>query len=166
MKANLLISYEPTHALLAKEEASSLLSSVKEKPKFLEADTPGLFKISVKDARKAVKELSKTYKKDKEKFKYTCNYVPIDDWCKSSVAEMQKKIKTFDKVIKNNEKWKMELHKRKYKDDGKLIVKLTEMINKPKVDLEKPDKIIKVEIIGKEAGISLLNKDELFSVKK
>ncbi len=166
MKANLLVSYEPTHETLAKEEASSLLSSVKEKPTFLEADTPGLFKISIKDARKTVKDLSKMYKKDKEKFKYTCNYIPIDDWCKSAVADMQKKIKAFDKIIKNNEKWKMELHKRNYKDDGKLIIKLTEVINKPKVDLEKPDKIVRVEIIGKEAGIALLNKDELFSVKK
>ena len=47
-----------------------------------------------------------------------------------------------------------------------MIMKLTEVIDKPKVDLSNPDKIVQVEIVGKQAGISLLAKDELLEVSK
>ena len=48
----------------------------------------------------------------------------------------------------------------------KLIVKLTDVVDRKNVDLNKPKKIIKVEIIGKNAGISLLEPDELLIVPK
>jgi len=59
----------------------------------------------------------------------------------------------------------MDLHKRHF-DMGstEVIMKLTEVVDKPKVDLENPQKIIEVQIIGKKAGLALLNKDEIFSV--
>ena len=45
-----------------------------------------------------------------------------------------------------------------------LIMKLTEVVDKPKVDLDNPQKIIAVQIIGKKAGLALLNKDEILSL--
>jgi tRNA(Ser,Leu) C12 N-acetylase TAN1 len=61
----------------------------------------------------------------------------------------------------------MDLKVRKVKekpDEIKLILKLTEVIDRPKVDLQNPDKIIKVEVIGNKAGLALLGKDELLNV--
>jgi tRNA(Ser,Leu) C12 N-acetylase TAN1 len=43
-------------------------------------------------------------------------------------------------------------------------MKLTDVVDRKKIDLKKPKKIIKVEIIGKDAGISLLTPDELLVV--
>ena len=45
-------------------------------------------------------------------------------------------------------------------------MKLTENIEKPNVDLKNPEKIVKVEIIGEHAGISLLYPDEILDVQK
>jgi len=39
-------------------------------------------------------------------------------------------------------------------------VELTDVVDKPKVDLDNPDKVIQVEIVGDEAGISLLKEKE------
>ena len=47
-----------------------------------------------------------------------------------------------------------------------LIMKLTENINHPKVDLKNPQKIVKVEIVGDHAGIALLDKSELLDIPK
>ena len=61
----------------------------------------------------------------------------------------------------------MNLSKRNYEANTKeLIVKLTDPIDRPNVDLKNADKIMQVEIIGKKAGISLLKKDELLEVAK
>ncbi len=75
-------------------------------------------------------------------------------------------IKSLVPKIGLNEKWKMELEKRYYNkyDYNELISKLTEVVNREKIDLIKPKKIIKVEIIGSNAAISLLEPDELLLV--
>ena len=96
----------------------------------------------------------------------THRYIPVDKWVSSKVPDMQKAIKSLVPKIGENEKWKMDLEKRHYHklDYQELIVKLTEVVDRRKIDLKKPKKIIKVEIIGTNAGISLLEPGELLMV--
>ena len=81
-------------------------------------------------------------------------------------VQLQKEIKKLQNGIKKNERWKMDLHKRHFErmHSIEIIMKLTEVVDKPKVDLDKPQKIIEVQIIGKKAGLSLLNKDEVLRI--
>ncbi len=60
----------------------------------------------------------------------------------------------------------MDIAKRCYEKyhTTELIMKLTEVVDRPKVDLKNPDKIIRVDIIGNDAAISLLNKDETLNI--
>ena len=164
----MLITFEPTHAGRAKEEVESLFKEAKEKAKYIESGIQGMFWIIVKDARKIVKKALEEAKKNPERFSVTYHYTPIDKWCKSTVKDMQNVIKKFEKDIKKTERWKMELDKKHHKggDTIELILKLTEAVNKPKVDLEKPEKIIKVEIVGNKAGLALLKADELLNTIK
>ena len=79
---------------------------------------------------------------------------------------MQKAIKSLVPKIKKDEKWMMDIEKRYYDkmDYKELILKLTDVVDREKIDLKKPKKIIKVEIVGKDAGISLLEPDEMLLV--
>lgn len=167
-EANLLVTFDPTHQESALKEISSLLESIKEKADILNAEE-GIAQVLVKDAKKAVKELTALCKKNMDKFAYTFHWEPIEKWCKAGIADMKKVIKSFGEKIKKDEKWKMELKVRKVKekpDEIKLIVDLTGVVDKPKVDLQNPEKIINVEIIGNKAGLALLGKDELLNVVK
>lgn len=167
-EANLLVTFDPTHIESAKKEIEALLKEIKEKAEILSADE-GFAEVLVKDARKAVQELEKVAKKDINKFANTMNWVPIDAWVKNTVADIQKSIKPYEKSIGEKEAWKMELKTRKLKekpDELKLILKLTEVIDRKNVDLEKPEKIVKVEIIGNKAGLALLKKNELLNLSK
>ena len=60
----------------------------------------------------------------------------------------------------------MDLEKRYYHklDYNDLIMKLTEVVDRQKIDLKKPKKTIKVEIIGTNSGISLLESGELLII--
>ncbi|MEM1536002.1 MAG: THUMP domain-containing protein [Candidatus Pacearchaeota archaeon] len=166
-QGNLLVSFDPVHEESAKAEILGLLKEAKQEAKIISA-SQGLAEVSVKDARKAIKSLLEIAKKNIDKFKYTFNWWPVDKWCKAEIKEMQNVIKKLQEGIKKDEKWKMDLVKRKtVKDYGKdLIIKLTDVIDKPKVDLNSPQKIVKVEIDGERAAISLLTPDEILSVPK
>lgn len=165
-EANLIVTYDPAHSGKAEEEVKFLLDSQAEKPEFMKSDIDGLFLIRTK---KNPKELTKSLnsKKNAKKFSYTYHWIPVDKWTTSKIEDMKKVMKELNGKIDPKESWKMELGKRHF--EGKttdLILKLTENIDKPKVDLKNPQKIIKVEIIGKKAGISLLDASEFLDVPK
>ena len=166
--ANLLVTYDPAHSGKAKEEAQALLEAAGEKAEFLESDIPGLFLLRTgKDPKKLTRELRDVVEENPEQYKYTFHWIPIEKWCKSSVDDMSRAMKEIDSRMSDDESWKLELGKRQH--EGKstdLIVKLTENINHPKVDLKNPQKIVKVEIIGDHAGIALLDRNELLDIPK
>jgi len=166
--ANLLITYEPAHAGKAEEEAKALLKSVGD-AEFLKSDTDGIFLVHTKkNPKEMVKKLLHECTTTPSKFRYTFHWVPIDKWCPSDIDAMEKVMQEFDKKMDPSKSWKLDIEKRSY-DKHKtidLIVKLTDHIDKPNVDLKNPEQIIKVEIIGKRAGLSLLEADELLNVPK
>ena len=145
------------------------MKELKQEAKFLKSEIDGLFKLKVKDGKKAVKDLNKKQDKLAELFDKTYHWTPIEKWVKANIKDMQNALKKYDKEIKKEEKWMMDLNKRSFKKGGEtveLIIKLTDVINKPKVDLKNPDRIVKVEITGNKAGLALLKKDELFNALK
>ena len=167
-EGNLLVTFDPSHEESALKEISSLLNEIQETVEIIKAED-GIAEVLVKDAKKAVSELSKICKDNLDKFNYTSHWVPIEKWCDAEIDEIKKIVKELGERIKDDERWKMDLKVRKVKekpDEIKLIVKLTEAVDKPKVDLKNPEKIIKVEIIGNRAGLSLLDIDELLNVAK
>ena len=129
-------------------------------------DTRFFFEYSYSENPQLVKKLKAISKKDRDLFGKTYRYVPIDKWVKSTVPDMQKAIKSLVPKIKKDEKWMMDIEKRYYDkmDYKELILKLTDVVDREKIDLKKPKKIIKVEIVGKDAGISLLEPDEMLLV--
>ncbi|MAG15440.1 hypothetical protein CMO88_00090 [Candidatus Woesearchaeota archaeon] len=165
-KFNLIVSFDPNHAGTAENELTEALKKIGEKPKLAATGVEGLFKVAVSDARKVVGRLRDLCHADPNLFVATHHYTPIDVWCKSELSQMQKNIKKLESGIGESEKWKMNLNKRHWnKMDGiKLIIKLTDSIDRENVDLSNPKKIVQVEIIGKEAGISLLELEDLFDV--
>jgi tRNA(Ser,Leu) C12 N-acetylase TAN1 len=165
MDANLLISFDPNHVGKAKEEVNAVLGDGFE---FIDSNVNGIFLLKTgKDAKEVVKEAEKACKESPSKFEYTFHWVPIETWCKSDVGVMSEEMKKIDARMDAEKSWKMDLGKRNYKTDTmELIMKLTDNINKPKVDLKNPEQIVKVEIIGENAGISLLNADEYLDTQK
>ncbi len=168
MKAKLIVTYDPNHFQSSKEEVENVLKEIGVKPKFQKSEVGGVFALDVPKAKEVVKKLTALAKKKKKLFTRTFHYIPIEKWVKSEIKDMQNAIKPLVKKIGEKEKWKMDLAKRHYtKHDFKeLITGLTEVIDRKNVDLNKPKKIVKVEIIGKDAGISLLEPNELLIVPK
>ena len=165
--ANLLITFDPNHAGSAQTEVVAVCDRVGIKPQFLKSDVEGLFKIKAADAKKLVKQLRELCYGEPELFSATFHYVPIEKWCSSKLEDMKKVVKTFVPGIGAQERWKMQLNKRHFEGEStEIILKLTEVVERSNVDLTSPEKIIQVEIIGNQAGVSLLKPDEYLNVPK
>lgn len=166
MNVKLIVTYDPAHQKSCSESLKDVMDAVGAKPKLLKSKYSGIFLIEISKSKEIVKKLVKLAKKDPDAFGKTHRYIPVDKWVSSKVPDMQKAIKSFVPKIGENEKWKMDLEKRHYHkmDYQELIIKLTEVVDRRKIDLKKPKKIIKVEIIGTNAGISLLEPGEILTV--
>lgn len=166
-RANLLVTFDPNKSSSAREEIIKLLREVNEEPRIEQTGIHGLFKVTVKDAKQAVRKLQEICRSSPERFVRTFHWTPIEHWCAADISVMQQRIQEISKDISDDEHWKLDIRKRNFETDiTKLILKLTEKVDKPNVDLNNPSKIITVDILGKEAGISLLNKEELLNVQK
>ena len=165
-KFNLIVTFDQNHAGTAENELNAVLRKIGEKPKVASSGIEGLFKAAVSDARKVVGRLRDLCRADPNLFVVTHHYIPVDLLCKSGVPEMQKNIKPLASSIEEKERWKMNISKRHWDKLGgkELIIKLTDVIDRENVDLNNPQKIVQVEIIGNEAGISLLEPKDLLDI--
>jgi len=138
-------------------------------PVFLSSDVSGVFMVRIDiDSKETARKLDALCRTDPSRFQCTYHWIPIERWCPSTVEEMSGVVKEFAERIKPDESWRMEIHKRFYRTfhTYELIEKLAQHVDRPKVDLKSPQKTIRIEIIGGEAGLSLLGPKEHLSVNK
>ncbi|MBI0581889.1 MAG: hypothetical protein JET69_02610 [Methanomassiliicoccales archaeon] len=167
---NILVTFHPTSKAKAEEE---ITQRIKENGLFLEdmieSSVSGLVLLRVTgDGKEAVKKLRAFAMRFPELFQHTHHWVPIEEWVSSDPDVMVGAASKFGERIGENDRWKLDLHKRQYEGGSNLdLVKmLTEPIRKGIVDLEQPEMMLKVEIIGGFAGFSLVSEEEDMDVNK
>ena len=82
------------------------------------------------------------------------------------VDEIEKLVFEIIDQIVGNETYRISVEKRNSNiSSQEIITKIAQKI-KNKVDLENPDKIIQIEILGGKSGVSILRRDDILSVEK
>jgi tRNA(Ser,Leu) C12 N-acetylase TAN1 len=90
----------------------------------------------------------------------------VDYWCKTDLDAIKKVIDDNIKaLIEEGQSWGMQVDKHRWQKyhTNEIVEYLASAIER-KVDLDNPDKIIRVDVVGKETAISLFMPDEIFSV--
>ncbi len=97
---------------------------------------------------------------------YLLKFVPIQKVLVTDFDEIERYVLSQIDQIRDDEKYKIIVNKRRIHNEKiEIIEKIAKSINKT-VDLDHPDKIIRLEIIGKYTGISILKEDDVFSIGK
>jgi len=83
------------------------------------------------------------------------------------MGSMKTAVKKVKDKIKRGEQWRMTVEKRRYTLYHRIdiIKELAELIVE-KVNLKNPDKILRIDIVGKYTGVSVLSPNEIFSTTK
>ena len=119
------------------------------------------------ESMKVITELQTLYEKDHLLLRHTSKWVPVDLWTHSDMDSMREAVVRTREKIEADEKWRRSVEKRRFTLYHKIEVirELAELIN-GKVDLKNPNKILRLDIIGRYAGISVFTPNEIFSIMK
>jgi len=166
---NILVSYSWGEHRKAQKEILYFLDRLGEKNPFIHRTiAEGIMGVKTcQSPREVIHVLRTMFNEDPNLFQYTLKWVPVEVWTYSDLDSMKTVVMQLRNRIRRGERWRMTLEKRRYtryhKDE--IIRELAELINE-KVDLKNPDKILRIDIIGKYAGISVLEPKDTFSTSK
>jgi len=164
---NLLVSCSWRMSGGAKREIAHILGLLgDERPVIRSTIARGIIGVKTQlDSRVVIQGLRALFSKDPLIFRYTLKWVPVDSWTYSDLDSMREAIADIRDKIKGGERWRMIVEKRRYTLHHKIdiIRELAQFIDE-KVDLEHPDKIVRIDIIGKYAGVSVLTPKDVFSI--
>ena len=99
-------------------------------------------------------------------FRYTLRIIPIEKVVRTDLGEIQSVATELGSKIKENESFRVTVEKRFTENSARDIVEAAAANIERKVDLNNPDKILLVEVVGGLTGISVIRPDNILSVVK
>ncbi len=113
---------------------------------------------------KVIEQLRKVLHENPWKFRYILRVIPIEIFIETDLEMLEKKIESLIVgKIDEGQTYKIAIEKRhSHLKSDEIIKHIAPKINF-KVNLDSPDWIILIEILGKITGISILKEDQIFS---
>ena len=139
-----------------------------EYPIISRSDFQGLLMALTKiENKEVIKKIKTIFKENPNFFQYILKIIPIDYVCETQTQTISEIIQSsYNMYIHSEDSFKIVLNRRKSPYiDRQLILKKIGSILDNRVDLEHPDKIIRVEILGNVTGISYLSPNEIIKPK-
>ena len=99
-------------------------------------------------------------------FRYTLRIIPIEKVVRTELEDIQRTVMELASKINEKESFRVTVEKRFTQISTKDVIETAAANIERRVDLENPDKIVLIEIVGKFTGISVVKPDDLFSVMK
>lgn len=115
---------------------------------------------------KAVKELRKLLEERPEEFRYILRVIPIERIVQTDLGEIQKAVNELASKISEGETFRVTVEKRHTELSTRKIIEAAAEKIERSVNLENPDKIVLIEVLGKLTGVSIIKPDDIFSVVK
>jgi tRNA acetyltransferase TAN1 len=138
--------------------------------KSLETKTTGIIGLTVAktslDPKQVVRKLRKVLREKPWEVKYVLKVVPIESLVPATIEDVEKAGIELSKRIGEDEKFRVTVEKRRSNLSSRQIIDAVARNVNRKVDLENPDKVVLIEVIGDKAGVSLLEPEDILSVEK
>lgn len=99
-------------------------------------------------------------------FRYTLRVIPIEKVVRTDLREIQRAAAEFGTKIEMNKTFRITVEKRFTETSTKDIIEVAASAIDRKVNLNNPDKILLIEVIGGLTGISLIKPNDILSVVK
>jgi tRNA acetyltransferase TAN1 len=166
---NLLVSHGWWSWYKARQEALGLLKEFGDDHALVSRTVArGLAGVkTVLNNRGVVASLTEKFSLDPSSVQFTLKWTPIDLWCESTIESMKQSLASLKAKIEAGESWMMHVEKRGYTahHSAEVIEELAVLIDE-KVDLKNPDRVVWIEILGGQAGMSVIRPGEVFSLYK
>jgi tRNA acetyltransferase TAN1 len=118
------------------------------------------------DPIKAVRDLRVLLRERPWEFKYTLKVVPIQKVVEANLMKINEAAFEMAEGIGKEEKFRVTVEKRHTDLSSKTMIDTIAKRIERKVDLESPDKIVLVEVIGQLAGLALIRSEDVLSIER
>jgi tRNA acetyltransferase TAN1 len=165
---NLLVSTSKGNENNACSEIWFLLGELGDREALVDrTEVSGLIVAKTKlDPFKVVEGLRKILRERPWEIRYVLKVIPIEIVVRTRIDEIKRAAASLHHKILENEKFRVTIEKRHSDISTKDIINAAvENLNR-KVDLNNPDKIILIEVLGRLTGISIIKPNDILSVTK
>ena len=165
---NLIITCPRHFEEEASEEVKRILIELgDQEPKIIISSMPGILTgITSLNPIEAIEKIREKILDEPWSVRYCLRIIPIQGVCKTNIKEIEDEILKKIGVIKSEDSYRITIEKRNSKvSSNEIISKIAKNISN-KVSLDSPDWVILIEIIGDEAGVSVIRNNNILSVEK
>jgi len=165
---NLIITCPRHFEEEASEEIKRILIELgDQEPKIIISTMPGILTgITSLNPIESIEKIREKILDEPWSIRYCLRIIPIQGVCKTNIKEIEDEILKKIGVIKSEDSYRITIEKRNSKvSSDEIISKVAKNISN-KVSLDSPDWVILIEIIGDEAGVSVIRNNNILSVEK
>lgn len=165
---NLIITCPRHFEEEASEEVKRILIELgDQEPKIIISSMPGILTgISSLNPIESIEKIREKILDEPWSVRYCLRIIPIQGVCKTNIKEIEDEVLKRIGVIKSEDSYRITIEKRNSKvSSDEIISKIAKNILN-KVSLDSPDWVILIEIIGDEAGVSVIRNNNILSVEK
>ncbi len=164
---DLLVSYSWSCFFRARSEIHEILKRFGDpEPQIEKSRVVGITIIhTILDNREVIRKCRELFETETA-FEFAIKWVPVDFWCETDFEAMKQAIEEkIRNKIGETETWGMRVKKRGWQQYHTIeIIDYLAPSIKRKVDLDNPDRILHIDVLGEKTAISLLRPDEIFSL--
>lgn len=153
----------------AKLELQLLLSEVgDDSAKVWESGVSGLILANTRlEPREATRRLRDLLSERPFDFKLLRRIIPVEVWMETNLKKIEEACAKLSESIKTTETFRVTVEKRRSRLRSREVIEAAARHVDARVDLEKPDRIILIQVVGGETGVSLLGSErEILNVDK
>jgi tRNA acetyltransferase TAN1 len=165
---NILATTDHFNISHAASELWMLLRTIgDETPKVNRTGIKGVIKCyTTLDPIKVVHILRATLKEEPNKFSSIFRIMPIERITETKICLIVKTVKSLIERIGENETFRITLEKRKTDLRSLEVIEAVALVIDRSVNLEEPNWIVLIEILGKETGISVVRSNDILNIQK
>ncbi|MEM3382691.1 MAG: THUMP domain-containing protein [Nitrososphaerales archaeon] len=160
-----------THRGLENEASSELFALLNqigdESPDVIKTNVMGLLVARTKlEPIRVIEEIRRIVIEDPLRIRYILRIIPIDAVVETRIENIVEAVSKFTNRIDKEKSFRITVEKRRTNlSSSEIIRAVANIIDRP-VNLEKPDWIVLIEIIGKFTGVSVIKPDQILNVIK
>ena len=165
---NLLVSTSRFNEVNAKAELWFILLMCGDKyPVISGVKYPGLITTATNiNSKEVIQKIKNLLERDSDFFQFILKIIPIDYVCETKIKVIKEIVeKYYSLYLTKNDSFKIELKRRKNENIEReaIIESVAKNINN-RVDLDNPDIILRIELLGNISGISFLKPEEIITL--
>lgn len=128
---------------------------------------PGLITATTNiNSKEVIEKIKNLLEKDLDFFQFILKIIPIDYVCETKIKVIKEIVKKYHHLyLTKNDSFKIELKRRKNENiEREVIIESVAKTINNSVDLDNPDIILRIELLGNICGISFLKPDEIITL--